>query len=58
MKALGVAFGSTTENGRLRLSTLRCRENAAYGSVAMIDEDRFVIAHPSEFDALLGAVLS
>jgi NADH-quinone oxidoreductase subunit E len=57
MKALGVAFGSTTENGRVRLSTLRCRENAAYGSIAMIDEDRYVIAYPSELDALLGAVM-
>jgi hypothetical protein len=36
----------------------RCRENAAYGSVAMIDEDRFVIAHASELDVLLGAVMS
>jgi NADH-quinone oxidoreductase subunit E len=56
MKVLGVAFGSTTANGRFRLATLRCRENAAYGSIAMIDEDRFVIAHPSELDALLGPV--
>lgn len=58
MKTLDVGFGSITENGRVRLSTLRCRENAAYASVAMIDDDRFVIAYPSELDALLGVAMA
>jgi NADH:ubiquinone oxidoreductase subunit E len=57
MKKLGVCFGSTTDDGRIRLSTLRCRESAAHASIAMLDDEHFVIEHPAELDDLLAVMM-
>jgi len=52
-QTLGVSFGETTRDGRIRLSTLRCQEQADAPSLVMIDEDYYLVRHPSELRALL-----
>jgi NADH:ubiquinone oxidoreductase subunit E len=50
---LGLGFGATTPDGRIRLSTLRCQEQADAPLPIMIDEDPYLIRHPAELRTLL-----
>ena len=56
-QTLGLAFGETTRDGRIRLSTLRCREQSDAASLVMIDDDTYVIRGRVELRALLADLL-
>jgi NADH:ubiquinone oxidoreductase subunit E len=53
MRALGLEFGETTQDGHIRLSSLRCREQDGSATVVMIDDDSQVIRHPAELRELI-----
>jgi len=57
IQALGVTFGETTRDGRFRLAMLRCREHPACAPIVMIDDDIYVVEHPSELEVLLEEAL-
>jgi NADH:ubiquinone oxidoreductase subunit E len=50
---LAVQFGQTTQDGRIRLSTLRCPERADHPLVVMIDDDSYLIENPQELRDLI-----
>jgi len=56
-QALGLEFGETTQDGHIRLSSLRCRERDGSAAVVMIDDDSQVIRHPAELRELIREVL-
>src|SRR5215472_15461740 len=56
-QALGLEFGETTQDGHIRLSSLRCRERDGSATVVMIDDDSQVIRHPAELRELIREVL-
>ena len=56
VELLGLNFGETTRDGRLKLSTLRCRECQGSASIVMIDDDVYEIRGPSDLCDLISGI--
>jgi len=52
-RALELGFGQTSQDGKTRLSTLRCRERAGCTPMVMVDDDSHMIGHPAELRELI-----
>jgi len=50
---LGIGFGETTADGRIRLSTLRCPEREGNRAYVIIDDDVYLIEYPEDFCELI-----